>query len=450
MQMKLDSSGNLYPAITTSKYPQIFRITVMMVTAVDPDFLKQAVRETLPFFSAFHVMIKKKCFWYYLEDTDKMPEIKKLINGTIQPFQKTGLQFRFLYEKNCIHLEVFHALTDGVGAIHFLHAVCYRYCQIAYPKILQSEVLERRYGLNGMNQVQDAYQKVKNKKGNFWNLLKQRRAFQIQEPKKKDNRPTTFTAKMALPELKRVSKKYQATICELLTAVCLFGLWQEYKEKAVHSGRMFRICVPVNLRPFFQKETEKNFFTCISVEIDPGKMYTLESLMTEVKRQFQQKCTTEYLQERISEQIAGQRTIVSRYSPLSLKNWFLNRIYRFNGYSTMVLSNMGKICPNDEFIPYIAEYRCVLPLTEMEPVKAAVCSYKKKLVFTINSNLIENRLCLRLFEILRTIGITTLVEINETAKGKTIKEKTKPKTCLKELQRYELERTEITFLGNFT
>ena len=62
MQMKLDSSGNLYPAITTSKYPQIFRITVMMVTAVDPDFLKQAVRETLSFFSAFHVMIKKKCF----------------------------------------------------------------------------------------------------------------------------------------------------------------------------------------------------------------------------------------------------------------------------------------------------------------------------------------------------------------------------------------------------
>ena len=33
------------------------------------------------------------------------------------------------------HLETFHVLTDGTGAMQFLKAVCYRYCQLAHPEM---------------------------------------------------------------------------------------------------------------------------------------------------------------------------------------------------------------------------------------------------------------------------------------------------------------------------
>ena len=124
----------------------------------------------------------------------------------------------------------------------------------------------------------------------------------------------------------------------------------------------------------------------------------------------QQKCTREYLKNKVSAQVSGQQKALARYAPLFLKNWFLRTMYRFNGHSTMVLSNIGKISPLEEFAPYIAGYRCALPVTEKEPLKVSVCSFRDKLMFTVASSLVENRFCVRLQEIFRSFGISAAAE----------------------------------------
>ena len=43
-------------------------------------------------------------------------------------------------------LETFHVLTDGTGAMQFLKAVCYRYCQLAHPDAFTPEQLATPYG----------------------------------------------------------------------------------------------------------------------------------------------------------------------------------------------------------------------------------------------------------------------------------------------------------------
>ncbi|EET62972.1 hypothetical protein BRYFOR_05323 [Marvinbryantia formatexigens DSM 14469] len=413
--MKLDSSGNLYPAIATREYPQIYRISIALVTPVLPALLKQAVKETLPAFPAFHVCLKRERFWYYLENSDKLPEITRQKDKGIRPFPEKGLQFRFLYEKNWIHLETFHALTDGTGAIHFLHAVCYRYCQLAYRGLLSRDVLEKRYGLEGAENIRDAYQSFGTKSGRPWKLLKKSPAFRICGKKQPQGNVVVYTGQLSLTELKEACRKYHATVCELLTAISLYALWQEYREKAVQSRRRFRVAIPVNLRPFFQKKTEKNFFTCIPIEADPEEYYTLERLIGEVKRQFSDKCSENYLRSQVAGQVTGQQSLVSRYAPVVLKNWFLKTMYRYNGYSTMVLSNLGKMQPRKEFASCIIGYRCVLPVTGREPVKIAVCSYRDTIELTVTSNLAEEKLQETVFGLCARLGIS--MEIQKTGIG---------------------------------
>ena len=54
------------------------------------------------------------------------------------PVETGRFLFRVLYYGSRVHLETFHVLTDGTGAMQFLKAVCYRYCQLA-------DVYKRQY-----------------------------------------------------------------------------------------------------------------------------------------------------------------------------------------------------------------------------------------------------------------------------------------------------------------
>lgn len=292
----LDSSGNIYPAIATREYPQIYRLTVILITGVFPDCLRQAVKETLPYFPVFSVLLKRERHWYYLEQTEKMPEIRQMTDGRIRPFSQWEMPFRFLYEQNRIHLEVFHGLTDGCGAMHFLHAVCYRYCQLVYPGILSEKVRTRPYGIAGMNQIQDGYRRITEKKGSFWKILGRRRPFCIPglrkghvsetvrticqpvgrhqetyvpeplrykesyDPAALGHKADVTTLRVPLPRFKKLCQAYHAIVCEMLAAVCMYILWKEFGSEASFSDRPLRIAVPVDLRPVFQEKTESNFF----------------------------------------------------------------------------------------------------------------------------------------------------------------------------------------------
>lgn len=61
--------------------------------------------------------------------------------------------FRVLYYGSRVHLETFHVLTDGTGAMQFLKAVCYRYCQLAHPDAFTPEQLATPYGTETAGEV---------------------------------------------------------------------------------------------------------------------------------------------------------------------------------------------------------------------------------------------------------------------------------------------------------
>ena len=120
---KLDSAGTLYSALQKEEYSAIYRFSALMEKDVDPAALQRAIDRCMPRFPTFAVRIRKGAFWYYLEHNSAPgPFLKEDVSDPCQPVrfkEDNGWLVRFYYYRNRISIEVFHALSDGGGAIVF-------------------------------------------------------------------------------------------------------------------------------------------------------------------------------------------------------------------------------------------------------------------------------------------------------------------------------------------
>ena len=78
---RLDNAGILFPGQNTNKWSNIFRVSIELKEEIDPDILKQAVKNILPRFPSFNVRMRKGLFWYYLK---KNPVKEPSVNPDIQ------------------------------------------------------------------------------------------------------------------------------------------------------------------------------------------------------------------------------------------------------------------------------------------------------------------------------------------------------------------------------
>ena len=119
----LDNAGVLYSALQKEKYSAIYRFSAVMAERVDRDALQRAVDKTMPRFPSFGVRIKKGAFWYYFEPNSALgPFVKEDISNPCQPVrfrEDNGWLVRFYYYEKRISVEVFHAVSDGGGALVF-------------------------------------------------------------------------------------------------------------------------------------------------------------------------------------------------------------------------------------------------------------------------------------------------------------------------------------------
>ena len=128
---KLDSAGILYSALQKEEYSAIYRFSARMEGEVDPAALQRAIDRCMPRFPSFAVRIRKGLFWYYLEPNHAPgPFLKEDVSDPCQPVrfrEDNGWLVRFYYYRERISVEVFHALSDGGGAIVFFRTLLAEY-----------------------------------------------------------------------------------------------------------------------------------------------------------------------------------------------------------------------------------------------------------------------------------------------------------------------------------
>ena len=134
---KLDNAALAFPLVTGKNDTRVFRFYCELKENVKPELLQAALEKTMEKYPLFQMVLRKGLFWFYLEHRDIRPivkEEKKPPCSRLYVPDKKNLLFQVSYYEKRINFEVFHALTDGTGAMHFLQELVINYLKKAHPE----------------------------------------------------------------------------------------------------------------------------------------------------------------------------------------------------------------------------------------------------------------------------------------------------------------------------
>ncbi|MEG0456287.1 MAG: hypothetical protein RR559_13270, partial [Bacteroides sp.] len=128
--VRLDNASNIFLAAMNDFDTKVFRLSAAMEESVDPKLLQEALEHTLEAYPLYRSILRRGVFWYYLEESDLKPQVlldEQPPCSQLYHFDRKELLFRVVYYQNRIHLEVFHALSDGTGALWFFEDLLSEY-----------------------------------------------------------------------------------------------------------------------------------------------------------------------------------------------------------------------------------------------------------------------------------------------------------------------------------
>lgn len=124
----------------TNENPRTFRLTIKLKDMVDEAVLVRAVRTTMERYPYFRVRLGIDEREVFFED-NPMPVPVLHTNHPIMlgSYETQGHLLAFCWWKNKVHIDVWHALTDGGGIYHLVQTLLHYYCSDYYGRRLSSE-----------------------------------------------------------------------------------------------------------------------------------------------------------------------------------------------------------------------------------------------------------------------------------------------------------------------
>ena len=410
---KLDNTANLFPVIAGEKMTNTYRISVVLTEEVQPDLLQEALDMVTPKIPGFNLRLRSGFFWYYFEENGKKaPRVREEDTypcRLIHQSKNNSYLFRVTYYKKRINLEVFHVLTDGMGGITFLRELTYQYLRLAHPE-LRERLGDRLSADTSLNR-EDSFKK--NFKRAEKNTYKSQRAFLIKGEKLAYDGFGVIHGYLPIPQLKEVCHRYHASINEYLVATFIWAAYKEYHHK-ITKQRPVRVAVPVNLRPYFDSITSKNFFVMISAEFLPEKdEYTFEEILQITQESLQSQLAREHLEKIFSYNVSNEQTLVARAVPLRIKNLVMRLIYTQSALAnTTTITNIGNIKVQKDYEPYIETFYCFLSFSKGQSLKGTITSYKDTLVYTYTSAFQDVSIQREVFRQIASDGVDVKIETN--------------------------------------
>lgn len=410
---RLDNTAHLFPVIAGENMSNVYRISVTLTELIQPDILQEALNIVLPKFDGFNLRLRQGIFWYYFEENGKpAPKVREESTYPCRYIiqnQNHNYLFRVTYYKYRINLEVFHVLTDGMGGINFLKELTYQYLRLVHPDISQQigDSLNSNTSLNREDSFLKNYRKSAHKG------YKTQKAYLIKGEKLQPGEFGVIHGYMQLPQLKEVCRRYGASINEYLVSVFVWSVYQECMH-CMPSSKPIRVAVPVNLRPFFNSVTTKNFFVMVSAEFLPiNESYTFEEVLTSIRESLRAQITKENLEKLFSYNVSNEKVFIARLAPLFIKNIAMKLVYSKSALAnTTTITNIGNISVDEVYMPYIDMFHAFLAMSKGQHLKGTICSYGSTLVFSFSYDLADTCVQRGFFRKLADDGIDVEIESN--------------------------------------
>lgn len=408
---RLDNAAKIFPATSNEKDTKVFRFACELRDSVEPDLLQEALDETIEIFPLYKSVLRMGVFWYYLETSSIRPlveEENKPVCARIYNEKRRSLLFRVFYYKNRVNLEIYHALSDGTGALWFLKTILHQYLIKRYKEELKGDIPKAEYVASVSQKMDDSFKKhytgKKISKGNVGP-----KAYHIRGTKKEENRMQLIEGSMSVKAVLAAAHEYNATITVYLTALFMYSIYKNMTERGRKSPVV--LSVPVNLRNYFESDSARNFFGTIHISYDFGKDSTdFGVLVEEIQKSFSRELSPDKLKNHMERLAALEHNIFTRAVPLLFKDMTLRLANYINNRGiTAALSNIGKVTMPADYAPFIKEFDV---FTSARRPQVCMCSYEDVLVISFTSPYMEADIQKTFFQTLASKGIEVKVSAN--------------------------------------
>ncbi len=417
--MHIDNAGKIYPASRTSRWNNIFRLSMTLTEDIDRSVLQSALDVTVRRFPSIAVRLHRGMFWYYLEEIPRAPKIQdeKSYPLVRMPFDDIRhCAFRVLVYKKRIACEFFHALTDGNGALVFLKSLVAEYLLEKYGEHIPAKdgVLDRLEAPDSAEYT-DLFPKYK---GTVAKSRTDTKAYRIHATPEEDGFAHLTSFSMNVSELLELAHEYHVTVTALLTAAIIKSAIA-LQNKDIPNRRKqkeVKVLIPCDLRRIFGENTLRNFALYASPGVDPrlGE-YTLSEIAEIVQHKMALDITKKNMSAMIYTNVRDEDNILMKLAPLFLKNIAMKLVFMMVGEttSTLTLSNLGKVTLPAEMEKYVEKIDFVLGPQASGPYNVAAISYKDTLTLNVIRDTVEPRLEYEIYRTLRDAGMHIKVESNE-------------------------------------
>lgn len=412
---RLDNTANIFPVIANENLSNVFRVSATLKDAVEADLLQQALEDTLPQVEGFRVKLRRGIFWYYFEENKKIPLVQRESTYPcryIDPHGNRKFLFRVTYFERRINLEVFHALTDGLGAVNFLKKLTYRYLQLKKGEAGVCKEEDAKTQEQQEFKVDDSY--LENYREIKHRHYSSNPAYRLTGNFLPLGTGQVLHGYVNLKELKAICKQYDVSITKYLAACLIWSIWQEYLEGRP-CDQAIVLNLPINLRAFFGSETMANFFAVTMIGyLFENPSVEFETLLGKISRQMDRKIDKDRLEESISYNVSNEKKWYFRVTPLVIKWMALNIVFRLKDRAhTTTLSNVGPIKVDPAYQDDIEQFHIMIGVSRRQPVKCTACAYREDVVITFTSVFADSRLQRRFFRKIKEDGARVRLEGNE-------------------------------------
>lgn len=417
--MKIDNAGKIYPAARSSRWNNIYRLSMTLSEEVDREVLQSSLDVTVRRFPSIAVRLRRGVFWYYLEEIPHAPEVmeEKCYPLVRMPFDDIRhCAFRVIAYKNRIACEFFHSLTDGTGALVFL-------------KTLVAEYLTEKYGIaisptNGVLDrleppSEDEYiDQFPRHKSPVAKSRRESNSYRIHGTPEEDGFCHVTGFVMESSALVELAHSLGVTVTAVISAAVIMAAMRVQDEDKVNKRRQkeVKVLIPCDLRRIFGVNTLRNFALYVSPGIDPrlGE-YTFLEIAGIIHKKMQLEITEKNMRAMIYTNVKSEENLLLQLAPLFLKNAVMKLVFNMVGEkkSLLSLSNLGAVTLPSEMEQYVEGIDFTLGVQASAPYNIGVISYRGTLRLNVIRNIKEPRLERELYRVFREIGLRVRLESNE-------------------------------------
>lgn len=316
---------------------------------------------------------------------------------------ESGSLVRVLYYGNKISVEIFHALTDGGGALEFLKTLVFQYLSLLGEDVEDKEGLIlppasfARYA-----EAQDSFQ------AHYTSTTPDARmpgALQIPGTRFSPYGHNVIHGMVHASRLNAVAKQKGVTLTAYLTAILIMAVY-DTTLPFNNDNRPIVISMPVNLRKIFPSSSLRNFFAVINIGVQLKEGMTFEQVLEIVHAQMKEKTTKSYLSQAMAGSMKYEKNLFSRFAPLKLKDLAIR--FGFDHYGedakTLTLTNLGRVDIPASMASHIKVMETTMYPTAKSPINCAVSSINDQLTITFARNIVESDVIMRFFRQLASLS----------------------------------------------